>query len=709
MNSTSRKLSWAFVGVVGLSLGTYLLMAAAGPTPAAGFDLNAFGEIPVVDHGRVKPFDTLARINLMIISGGQSYTDDKGNTQPAVRWLLDVMTAAYNAAPKDAWDIPGASRKVKAYRIDNAALRAKLRLEGGPVFSYEEIVNTAGKDRLDEMRQESEAIQMRHKDLVKNPRELLAALSGQERDIVQLDEQMRIHSRFAAFETTHRVFRIDNPEVLALLGLEPRSGLRYGFDEFLPRLGDLEREFARAKEVKTSDQKLFDHKVLETWRHVEIYMGLASGRADTLQLVAPLAKGGKFLTLEQAMKIERSIDKDDKASIGQAWSPLVFLRIQRDYAAGDKADFNKLVPLYLKEVQQMLPKETARASTEAGFNAFAPFKVCTWFYVVLFLVVCVSWLWPEPALNRFAFWMTILTVCVHTWALCMRMYIQGRPPVTNLYSSAVFIGWVCVLATLVLEWIYRNGIPLAVGTVCGAITLLIAYHLGSNGDTLEMLQAVLDTNFWLATHVTAVTIGYSATFVAGLFGAATILIVLGVSALRAFGQKVEMPYYLMKLMGQCIYGVVCFAMLFSFLGTVLGGIWADYSWGRFWGWDPKENGALLIVIMNALILHARWGGMVKVRGMAMLTLVGSMVMMWSWFGTNQLGVGLHAYGFNKTLAALCTYWWVSQIGLIGLAILPLQAWNPTYTPLVRTPEPAPTPAPIGKKGRRGQIMPGGAT
>ena len=89
-------------------------------------------------------------------------------------------------------------------------------------------------------------------------------------------------------------------------------------------------------------------------------------------------------------------------------------------------------------------------------------------------------------------------------------------------------------------------------------------------------------------------------------------------------------------MGQMIYGVVCFATLLSFVGTVLGGIWADQSWGRFWGWDPKENGALLIVIWNALILHARWGGLVKQRGMAVLAVVGNMVTGWSWFGTNQL-------------------------------------------------------------------------
>ena len=112
--------------------------------------------------------------------------------------------------------------------------------------------------------------------------------------------------------------------------------------------------------------------------------------------------------------------------------------------------------------------------------------------------------------------------------------------------------------------------------------------------------------------------------------------------------------------------------------------------------------------MNATILHARWAGMVKVRGMAILSLIGTMVMFWSWFGTNQLGIGLHSYGINKTLVALCSYTWVSLLGLIGLALLPLQAWHPKYAPVIRSPEAAPK-ALIAKKGRRGQIMPGGAT
>ena len=157
-----------------------------------------------------------------------------------------------------------------------------------------------------------------------------------------------------------------------------------------------------------------------------------------------------------------------------------------------------------------------------------------------------------------------------------------------------------------------------IAAVAGFVTLLIANFLAglSDGDTLGVLQAVLDTQFWLATHVVCITLGYATTFVAGLLGMLYILRgVLTPSLSPAVG----------KDLSRMIYGTLCFAMFFSFVGTVLGGLWADDSWGRFWGWDPKENGALIIVLWNALVLHARWGGMVKDRGLAVLAVVGNIV------------------------------------------------------------------------------------
>jgi ABC-type transport system involved in cytochrome c biogenesis permease subunit len=113
------------------------------------------------------------------------------------------------------------------------------------------------------------------------------------------------------------------------------------------------------------------------------------------------------------------------------------------------------------------------------------------------------------------------------------------------------------------------------------------------------------------------------------------------------------------------YGVVCFALFFSFIGTVLGGLWADDSWGRFWGWDPKENGALMIVLWNAAVLHARWDRWIGPRGFAMFAIGGNIVTAWSWFGTNQLGIGLHSYGFTSGVLMLLGAFVVSQLLLLA--------------------------------------------
>ena len=99
-----------------------------------------------------------------------------------------------------------------------------------------------------------------------------------------------------------------------------------------------------------------------------------------------------------------------------------------------------------------------------------------------------------------------------------------------------------------------------------------------------------------------------------------------------------------RAMAGMVYAVVCFALLFSFVGTVLGGIWGGPSWGGS-GLGPERNGAILIVLMNAIILHARWGHLVKERGIMVMAIGGTIITAWSWFGTNLLGVGLHSYGF----------------------------------------------------------------
>jgi ABC-type transport system involved in cytochrome c biogenesis permease subunit len=342
------------------------------------------------------------------------------------------------------------------------------------------------------------------------------------------------------------------------------------------------------------------------------------------------------------------------AVLGHAWR------------TGDSAKFNEVVQLFHAQLAKRYTDALHKSDIESRFNAAEPFYKSMTLYAFAFLLAVVSWLvWPQ-VLGRSAFYLTLVAFLLTTAGIITRMWLEGRPPVTNLYSSALFVGWGAVLLCLILEKIYRNAVGSVAAGMIGFVTLLIAHHLSLSGDTLEMMRAVLDTNIWLATHVVVVTAGYSATFLAGFL--ALIYIVRGVLTQSLDKATAD-------ALARMVYGIVCFATLFSLIGTVLGGIWADQSWGRFWGWDPKENGALLIVVWNAIILHARWGGMVKQRGLMMLAIFGNIVTSWSWFGTNMLGVGLHSYGFMDA----AFYWLVtfvaSQVALIALASIPTDKWR----------------------------------
>jgi len=206
----------------------------------------------------------------------------------------------------------------------------------------------------------------------------------------------------------------------------------------------------------------------------------------------------------------------------------------------------------------------------------------------------------------------------------------------------------------------------AVAAASGFASLIVAHHLTGDGDTMEMMRAVLDSNFWLGTHVITITIGYSGTFLAGA-------IAIAWTIRKHLGRGLDAATS--KMLTSMAYGIVCFALFFSFIGTVLGGIWADQSWGRFWGWDPKENGALLIVLWNAIILHARWGGYARDRGIMAMALFGNVITSASWFGVNMLGVGLHSYGFMDKAFYSLTGFWALNLAIMALTLAPRHFWR----------------------------------
>ena len=329
------------------------------------------------------------------------------------------------------------------------------------------------------------------------------------------------------------------------------------------------------------------------------------------------------------------------------------------YRAGDVPKFNQTLGEYRALLSRDgLMKEVKKGSSETFFNQLLAFKRSMYVYIAAFLLVLLYWANLNEIWRTTAVRLLVIGFIVHTAGLIFRMWLEGRPPVTNLYSSAIFIGWGAVVLGLVLERFYKDGIGIAVATCVGFLSLIVAHNLSLDGDTMVMMQAVLDTNFWLATHVVVVTLGYASTFVAGFL--ALLYNLRGVFT-RTLSEKTA------KGLSRMVYAIVCFATLFSFVGTVLGGIWADQSWGRFWGWDPKENGAVLIVLWCAIILHARWGGFIRQRGLMVMALFGNIVTSFSWFGVNMLGVGLHSYGFMQKAFPWLVGFMISQLALMCVA------------------------------------------
>jgi ABC-type transport system involved in cytochrome c biogenesis permease subunit len=610
------KKAGAFAWII-LAVGIlYILSGLRAPRPQTEMDSQAFAKLPVQVGGRVKPFDTLARTSLLVLRGKQTYVDEQKNRMEASDWLLEVILR------------PDRADHDKVFLIHDPDVLGLFgwKQEKEKYFSFHQL-----QPHLEEIER-----QARLAEGVES--QLRSRFQG---DILKLYQRLILYYRLK--NSVHTEDCADFHEEMALYAniLEPG------------------REALRKQQAGEKD---FDTKALQL-------LGSFAKRFDFL------AQTGYFSPIPPDDAIAAAAAEGDWKNVGEelidhgrAKAPLhpiahQFGLMDAAYRKLDSKAFANSLAEYQAYLAAHIPELVKKAEFEYFFNHFEPFYRCMVLYVGVFILSLFGWLRLSEGTRKAASWLLVLTIAVHTFGLFARMYLQGRPPVTNLYSSAIFIGWAAVLLGMFLEWIYRNGVGNVTASIIGFLTLIIAHHLGGDGDTLEMMRAVLDSNFWLATHVVVITLGYSAAFLAGAL--AIIYILRG-----AFTRSMTRPEA--KSLYSMVYGTICFTALFSFVGTVLGGIWADQSWGRFWGWDAKENGALMIVLWNAIILHARWGGYIRERGMMVMAVFGNIVTSFSWFGVNMLGVGLHSYGFmDKSFPWLLGFDVSQLLIMLAGAFLPL--------------------------------------
>ncbi len=256
-----------------------------------------------------------------------------------------------------------------------------------------------------------------------------------------------------------------------------------------------------------------------------------------------------------------------------------------------------------------------------------------------------GWLvWFLPFLAGFIF---------HTYGFYLRCVIAGRPPVTNMYESIIWVSWGVVFFSSVLFAIYRGwALPLTASAVAAFALVLGDSFPALLDPSISPLVPVLRSNFWLTIHVLTITLSYGAFLLAWGLGHAVIF-------QFAYGksQPSTLSLYLYRALQ---IGVILLAS-----GTVLGGVWANYSWGRFWGWDPKETWALIALLGYLIILHGRSAGWINNFGVGLGSVIAFLGVLMAWYGVNYvLAAGLHSYGFGGGGAP-----YVAAACLVDLAVI----------------------------------------
>lgn len=452
------------------------------------------------------------------------------------------------------------------------------------------------------------------------------------------------------------IFRIRDPEVLSAMGIPRENRKRFSFAELYPGLDRLQQLARKTFALGEKEHSAVETEIVRLYRVVTLFYELAAGMQWALPQESPPVADPRLATLAIIPAPEA---KD--AGWFTAWEIVSGPVPRRENALATLESLRRAALARrqgrLTEAELALVSFNDRVRRGPGmnriargiereilYNRLAPFSAAQWCYGLSLLFVLLSFLVFSKWLRRLALALLAAGISVQAVGILLRMTITGRPPVANLYETFLFVAWVGAVLGAILELASKKSLGILAGTFVGFVFLLISGRYALEGDTMGMLVAVLNTNLWLAVHVVTVTMGYAGCVVAGVIG--HVYIVQTLTRPRA-ADLLDGTY-------RSLYATLAFGLVFTFLGTVMGGIWADLSWGRFWGWDPKENGALLIILWVAILFHARNGGIIGRLGMAAGGVVSIVTVALAWFGVNLLGVGMHSYGFmsgvNRALA-----------------------------------------------------------
>lgn len=296
---------------------------------------------------------------------------------------------------------------------------------------------------------------------------------------------------------------------------------------------------------------------------------------------------------------------------------------------------------------------------EIRYNAFKPFRKAWEFLLLGALLFGVAMGVPNRLVYLAAWVSTGIGFGLSSYGLLLRVLVAGRPPVSNMYESVVYMGWGVLLFAAIFEWVYRQRIFGLCGSLMGVIVLILADMLPFD-PAISPLVPVLRSNYWLLIHVMTIVISYSAFGLAMAIAHFSLLFYL-----FAPGKK-----EILRTSNTFVYRGIQLGVLLLTAGTILGGVWANESWGRFWGFDPKETWALISILAYLALLHARLFGLIGPFGLAVCAVLGFQLILMTWYGVNFiLGTGLHSYGFGTGGQGYVAGYLLAELGFMAMVAL----------------------------------------
>jgi len=587
-----------------------LWLLSAFPAHAADFSYDAFAALPIQHEGRIKPLETFALVHLERFHGAAL-----GN-ESAIAWLAHAMFD-----PADAMQQP-------LFVLKDADAQSMLGLPARPDHFYS----------FSEVTQAMAANQKLMRSLLQRP---VQELSPGQRAAVELYENTGLFAQITLSCTSFLRLNIDLPA--EEMRLFDRGQPPSAFIDYYKRLPELQASLRAVVRRKGEDLRAYTPAEMQLAQAAQrLSVTMESSRDNTLLRVVPPQWGNDAWLSPWAM-FHAGQGSPETARIIGLWRALAAA-----YQAHDAASWQRAASALVRESQAVLGVRPSALALEVLYYRVDPLGKSMGLYALGFVltVLGLGMAGLRRPLRVAAFATACAGAFLHCLSIFTRIYILERPPVGTLYESLLFVSLIAAGFGLYLEYRLRNNLGLLVATLAGSALLFTSQSFGGE-DSMGMLIAVLNTNFWLVTHVLCITSGYGFGLVAGIIAHVYLL-------MRCVGYDADKARRYLR----AGYGTALIALLFTALGTILGGIWADQSWGRFWGWDPKENGALLICLWLIWLLHGRISSRLRERGFAVGLALLNVVIALSWLGVNLLATGLHSYGFTDkaawALAAFCT-------------------------------------------------------